>query len=86
LRDHARLLYKAADVIGGMPADNIGGFLQDQRLIAQGHLEKLVLRSHWGGAQDIDVFDFTLPHEATNHVISVRFDDNGAVKYISKES
>ncbi len=38
LRERAIILYKAADVIGGMPADNIGGFLQDQRLIAQRHL------------------------------------------------
>jgi len=43
----------------------------------------LELRSHW----DEDcVFDFTLPEEVTNYVISVRFNENGEVEEISMES
>jgi hypothetical protein len=37
--DHAHLPYKAADVIDGIPADNIGGFIPGQCLFAQGHSE-----------------------------------------------
>jgi hypothetical protein len=39
LRDPAHLPYKAADVIGGNSADNIGGFIPGQCLFAQGHFE-----------------------------------------------
>ena len=48
----------------------------------------LTLRSHWGGdAEDgIDVFDFTLPEDVTDYVISVRFDERGDVGDISMES
>jgi hypothetical protein len=47
----------------------------------------LELRSHWGQEGDgLDVFDFTLPGEVTDYVISVRFDDDGAVEDISMES
>jgi hypothetical protein len=48
----------------------------------------LELRSHWGGDGEdgVDVFDFTLPGEVTDYVISVRFDDNGEVGEISMES
>jgi hypothetical protein len=49
-------------------------------------LEALVLRSHWGGDDEIDTFDFTLPEEATNYVISVGFDEAGEVSEISMES
>jgi len=49
-------------------------------------LELLVLREHWGGDDEIDTFDFTLPEEATNYVVSVRFDENGDVSDISMES
>ncbi len=31
-------MYKAADVIGGIPADNIGGFIRKMCVIAQGYL------------------------------------------------
>ena len=39
-------------------------------------LDILTLRSHWGDEDDdgIDTFDFTLPGEVTDYVISVRFD------------
>lgn len=53
-------------------------------------LDLLVLRSHWGdGEQDedgIDTFDFTLPEEVTDYVISVHFDEEEAVDDISMES
>ncbi|RYF17181.1 MAG: DUF2004 domain-containing protein [Comamonadaceae bacterium] len=51
-------------------------------------LDLLVLRSHWGDEEEdgMDVFDFTLPGEATDYVISVRFDDAGQVEEISMES
>jgi hypothetical protein len=38
VRDHAPALYKAADVIRGKPADNIGGFINHRRVIAHGDL------------------------------------------------
>ena len=43
----------------------------------------LQLRSHW---DDDSVFDFTLPDDVTDYVISVRFDENGSVEEISMES
>jgi hypothetical protein len=51
-------------------------------------LDLLVLRSHWGeeGDDGLDVFDFTLPDEVTDYVISVRFDENGDVGSIELES
>jgi hypothetical protein len=49
-------------------------------------LDALVLRSHWGGDDEIDKFDFTLPEEVTNYVISVSFDEAGEVSEVSMES
>lgn len=49
-------------------------------------LESLVLRSHWGGDEEIDSFDFTLPEDATNYVISVAFDEDGGTSDITMES
>jgi hypothetical protein len=49
-------------------------------------LELLELRSHWGGDDEIDAFDFTLPEDVTNYVISVAFDDDGDVSGITMES
>jgi hypothetical protein len=48
----------------------------------------LELRSHWGGEGEdgIDVFDFTLPGDVTDYVISVRFNEGGEVEDISMES
>lgn len=51
-------------------------------------LDILELRSHRGDDDDdgIKVFDFTLPNDVTNYVISVRFDATGEVEEISMES
>jgi hypothetical protein len=51
-------------------------------------LDILELRSHWGDDDDngLDVFDFTLPDDVTDNVISVRFDETGEVEEISMES
>jgi hypothetical protein len=49
-------------------------------------LESLVLRSHWGGDDEMDTFDFTLPEDATNYVITVAFDEDGNVSGIEMES
>lgn len=48
----------------------------------------LELKSHWGDEDEngIDVFDFTLPGKITNYVLSVRFDETGAIEEISMES
>ena len=49
-------------------------------------LDILVLRSHWGGDDEIETFDFTLPEDVTDYVISVRFDESGKVEDVSMES
>lgn len=51
-------------------------------------LDLLTLHSHWGDDEDdgIDNFDFSLPGDVTNYVISVSFDENGDVAGISMES
>jgi hypothetical protein len=49
-------------------------------------LELLELKSHWGGNNGIENFDFTLPEDATQYVISVKFDESGDVSDISTES
>lgn len=45
----------------------------------------LQLRSSWG-EEDIEYFDFTLPDEVTDYVISVHFDSAGSIDGISMES
>lgn len=45
----------------------------------------LQLRSSWG-EDDIEYFDFTLPNEVTDYVISVHFDGAGKIDGISMES
>jgi predicted DNA-binding WGR domain protein len=51
-------------------------------------LDLLELRSHWGEDDEdgMDTFDFTLPGNVTNYVISVRFDEEGDVEDIEMES
>ncbi|MFT6909933.1 MAG: hypothetical protein ACJAS1_006660 [Oleiphilaceae bacterium] len=46
-------------------------------------LNILQLKSHW---DDDCVFDFTLPEDVTDYVVSVRFGENGEVEEISMES
>ena len=43
----------------------------------------LVLRSKW---DDEEVYDFTLPEEVTDYVVSVSFDEDGAIEGIEMES
>ncbi|MGJ7916793.1 DUF2004 domain-containing protein [Massilia sp. LXY-6] len=49
-------------------------------------LDILELRAHWGGEDELEYFDFTLPDKVTDYVISVRFDSKGKVDEISMES
>ena len=49
-------------------------------------LDALVLRSRWGGDDAIDAFDFTLPADATNYVLCVRFDEQGQASEVAMES
>jgi hypothetical protein len=48
----------------------------------------LHLREHWGDEDEngLDTFDFTLPGDVTDYVISVRFDEDGEIEDISMES
>lgn len=49
-------------------------------------LDLLVLRGHWGGPDDLQYFDFSLPGDVTDYVISVRFDEAGKIDEISMEN
>ena len=57
-------------------------------------LSILKLRSHWSEDDDeededgegMDFFDFSLPGDVTNYVISVEFDEEGGVAEITMES
>lgn len=49
-------------------------------------LDSLVLRSHWGGEDGIDSFDYSLPGDVTQYVISVQFDRAGRISSVSMES
>ena len=51
-------------------------------------LDILTLRSHWGEDDEdgIDTFDFSLPGDVSDYVISVSFDENGDVAEITMES
>ena len=49
-------------------------------------LAGLVLRSHWGGNDEVEIFDFTLPGEVTDYVLSVKFDEAGNIEEVSMES
>lgn len=48
-------------------------------------IDLLKLRSSWGD-DDIEYFDFTLPDEVTDYVISVHFNNTGIIDGISMES
>jgi len=51
-------------------------------------LDSLVLVGSWSSNDDdkIDTFDFSLPGNVTNYLISVRFDETGDIDEISMES
>jgi hypothetical protein len=48
----------------------------------------LILKSHWGDADagGIDTFDFCLPGNVSDYLLSVRFDGQGEVEGIAMES
>ena len=48
-------------------------------------LDLLEFKSNWGD-DDIENFDFSLPGDVTNYVLSARFNDAGEVDEISMES
>ena len=43
----------------------------------------LIMRSKW---EDEEVYDFTLPDDVTDYVVSVSFDEDGLIEDISMES
>ncbi len=45
----------------------------------------LQFHSSWG-ENDIEYFDFTLPNDVTNYVVSVHFDGSGKIDGMSMES
>lgn len=51
-------------------------------------IDLLELHSHWGDEDEdgIDTFDFTLPGDVTDYVVSVRFDEDGEIEDVSMES
>jgi len=51
-------------------------------------LDSLILRGSWisEGGKTTNTFDFCLPENASNYVLSVRFQDNGQVNDVSMES
>jgi hypothetical protein len=51
-------------------------------------LDALVLVDSWnsGGGETVDTFDFGLPGNASNYLLSVRFQDDGQVQDVSMES
>nr|CAP49039.1 putative integron gene cassette protein [uncultured bacterium] len=51
----------------------------------QRYSELLELKSNWGES-DIENFDFSLPGDVTDYLLSVRFDDAGEIDEISMES
>ena len=51
-------------------------------------LRSLILVGSWSANEDdaIDVFDFSLPGNVTDYVLSVRFDEKGEVSEVTMES
>ncbi|PCJ56937.1 MAG: hypothetical protein COA79_17515 [Planctomycetota bacterium] len=51
-------------------------------------LDYLQLKSHWSEEDDvgIDIFDFTLPGDVTDSVLSVNFDEDGNITSVDMES
>lgn len=59
------------------------GLLGKAQPTASEVLEIMVLRSSWN---DDLTYDFTLPNNVTNYVVSVLFNENGKIDCISMES
>ncbi len=49
-------------------------------------LDLVRFTKHWGGDDELDCFDFTLPEDVTNYVIAVKFTKTGEVDYVTMES
>ncbi|WP_026942586.1 DUF2004 domain-containing protein [Hellea balneolensis] len=51
-------------------------------------LDCLILKDKWDSADDglVDTYDFTLPENLTDYLLSVRFSEDGNIKSISLES
>jgi hypothetical protein len=60
--------------------------LGTSRPAPSGVLDILELHAHWGGEDEMEYLDFTLPGKVTDYVISVHFDDAGGIQEISMES
>jgi hypothetical protein len=69
-----------------LPAEYWQEQMETARPDPSGVLDILELREHWGGDDELEHFDFTLPGKVTDYVISVRFDAKGKVAEISMES
>ena len=66
--------------------------LNSAKPAAESVLDLLVLKVHWAvkagdiDENGIDTFDFTLPDNVTQYVLSVRFDETGEIESIDMES
>jgi hypothetical protein len=69
-----------------LPADYWQAQLKTVRPDPSAVLDILELHGHWGGDDEMEYFDFTLPGEVTDYVISVHFDGKGKIVEISMES
>jgi hypothetical protein len=69
-----------------LPADYWQQHLKTARPDPSAVLDILELHGHWGENDELEYFDFTLPGEVTDYVISVHFDAKGKIIEISMES
>jgi hypothetical protein len=69
-----------------LPADYWQQQLNTTRPDPSAVLDILELHGHWGEDNELEYFDFTLPGEVTDYVISVHFDAKGKIIEISMES
>lgn len=66
-----------------LPASYWGKHLGTAIPTTKSVIELLVLRNKW---DDSEIYDFTLPGNITDYVISVSFDEDGEVEDITMES
>jgi hypothetical protein len=69
-----------------LPSDYWQAQLKTARPDPSAVLDVLELHGRWGGDDEMEYFDFTLPGEVTDYVISVHFDGKGRIVEISMES